>query len=110
MSSTDGGEDTKDIDAFWSDRIVPAARALRERGRTFFPAGFEEAPSWYEPYTTRPEQELESMGEVVQALEEIWKDDAELVALAGPLAALSEQVAPVAGESEDVSPFVYVMF
>jgi hypothetical protein len=104
---------SKLLQQFWTEQLVPAAEALRARGVHFFELRPDAAAKTYysrpdesEPFFTIEPRECESL------LKEMWKRQElpELVELAGSLVALAKPLAPAADVEGDVSPFIYVMF
>jgi hypothetical protein len=97
---------------FYFERLVPAADSLKRRGAVFFPLGPDSAASWYENAPEYPElTEIESDSFGLD-LKEIWekKGFAELADLALAIGDLAKELEIAEDQSEDVSPFVYVMF
>lgn len=126
MSSTElRGEErdtAKDRSAsdFFREVLVPVALRERASGREFFALRPDaEAESYYvEPTKSlmRPEDfELragESVEEFVRELAALWASEGreELAAMAPRLAALAAELREDEEQSDDVSPFMYVMF
>jgi hypothetical protein len=107
MSST---EDERRARAFFREKLLPAAAALRERGVAFFPLGPDDADSWFEaPPAGDP---FLTLGDLETALREHWEAEGlpELAALARSLADLADALEIREQDSADVSPFVYVMY
>lgn len=106
--------------AFFREVLVPVALAERARGREFFaPRPDDEAASYYVEPTKRemkPEDfELrasESIEEFVRELAALWASEGceELAATAPRLASLAYELREDEAQSDDVSPFMYVMF
>jgi hypothetical protein len=116
MSSTNpkGGSsvDRDRLRRFYLEKLVPAAEQLRKRGVTMFPLGADDAPSWYADPPTYPELIEIDPASFGEDLKRLWqsKDLPELSDLAVALGGLAGELEVVAEQSEDVSPFVYVMF
>ena len=126
MSSTEvRGEERDEVkdrsaSAFFREVLVPVALKERESGREFFALRPDSsAESYYVEPTKRemmPEDfELragESVEEFVRALAALWASEGreELAAMAPRLAALAAEVREDEEQSDDVSPFMYVMF
>ncbi len=106
--------DRRLVENFWSQRLIPAAEALRARGVTLLERRPDpQVASYYTPwrgsavpFTTLEPDAWESM------LRRLWLDQGlpELAALAGPLMELSRRLKVPEEEDADVSPFIYVMF
>lgn len=106
--------------AFFREVLVPVALRERESGREFFALRPDEAAESYyvEPTkgSMRPEDfELragESVEEFVRELAALWSSEGreELAAIAPRLAALASEVREDEEQTDDVSPFMYVMF
>jgi len=110
MSSTD---ETK-LRRFFQRELTPAAEALRKRSVELIPLGPDpERESWWEP-APDGEPEFIEVGpeEFARQLEERWTAQGlpELAALAAPLMALADQLEIHQEQSEEISPFVYVMY
>lgn len=119
MSSTDGMSATDDalrtrLDAFFRDKLAPAAEALRARGVHFYTRGREagSGSAWSAPPAGEDFERFDSPAELLTALAEQWRSEGlpELAALAPELAALAEELELSEEDSEEVSPFVYVMY
>ena len=111
MSSTESHESTEARAlAFYQEVVVPTALALQARSREFFPLTWDDAPSFFNPYSASPEHELADLEVSAEALRRMWHVDPELVAIAERLVAFAHEVRPATTESSEVSPFVYVMF
>ena len=109
MSSTDDAR----LRRFFRKRLAPAAEKLRGRGVSFFPLGPElEADTWYTGPPTEPKFTSLKVDECEAALRELWQrqDLPELAELAGELMNLAKHLEVQEEESEDISPFVYVMY
>jgi len=115
MSSTRNPDPDARIDAFFRERLVPAAEALRARGASFFALRPEDrADSFYEPCVHASESELQELeaDQIAAALVERWTRQGlpELAGLVEPMMTLAREVGPREDESGEVSPFIYVMF
>jgi hypothetical protein len=116
MSSTNpkGGKpvDRERLRRFYLEQLVPAAERLRKRGVTLFPLGADDAPSWYADPPSYPELTAIEPASFGEDLKLLWqsKNLPELAELAVALGSLAGELEIVAEQSEDVSPFVYVMF
>jgi len=109
MRSTDANR----LRRFFRKRLVPAAEALRARGVSFFPLGPEPEPdSWYTGPPTEPKFTSLNVDECEAALHELWQgqDLPELAELASEMMNLAKHLEVQEEESEDISPFVYVMY
>jgi hypothetical protein len=105
---------------FFREVLVPAALRERDSGREFFALRPDaESESYYvEPTKSamRPEdfelRACESVEEFVRALAALWASEGgvELAAMAPRLAALAAEVREDEEQTDDVSPFMYVMF
>jgi hypothetical protein len=101
----------RELRRFFQERIVPAARALRERGVSFFPVEPDPAAASYWTARQSGEGYVFAVGEdVASELHELWHEHPELQALAGDLAAMTRTLAERRDESADVSSFIYAMF
>ncbi len=105
---------------FFNDLLSPLAVRERDRAKSFFPLGADpRAESYYvEPprrVMAAADFELraaESLADFVKELTALWASEGheELAALAPRLLALAEEMGEREEQSEDVSPFMYVMF
>lgn len=105
----DGRE--RELRRFFQERIVPAAEALRERQVSFFELEPDRSAKSY--WKTRPRGEgyVFSVGDdMAGELHEMWRDHAEVQALADDLASMTRTLAERREESADVSSFIYAMF
>jgi hypothetical protein len=101
------------VDAFFREKLLPAAEQLRGRGITFFPLAFEDGPTWYVPYApTAPELDQFQIQECESRLRQLWEADSltELTRLAGPLIELAKELEAKPDEKGEVSEFIYEMF
>jgi hypothetical protein len=116
MSSTNpnAGQpvDRERLRRFFLEQLVPAAERLRKRGVTLFPLGADDAPSWYADPPSYPELTEIEPASFGDDLKRLWqsKNLPELSELAVALGGLAGELEVVADQSEDVSPFIYVMF
>jgi hypothetical protein len=105
----DGGE--RELRAFFRDRVVPAARTLKERGVEFFALEPDRSRESY--WNRRPSGEgyVFAIGDdLAGELHEMWRKYPELQALADDLAAMTRTMAERPQKSADVSSFIYAMF
>jgi hypothetical protein len=111
MSSTD--ESRARLEAFFAERLVPAAESLRARGVQFFPLGADaEAPTYWHRRDDAGDY-LDSVDPAATAerLRAMWAEHPELVALVDPLLELASTLArPADEQSPEVSPFIYAMY
>ncbi len=102
MSSTDDRSDPsmsqRRLHEFYRQRLVPVADALRKGGVTFFPLKADDQASWYMPAPSEPELMEMTPESFPDELEKLWR------------AKGMSELADLAKESDDVSPFIYVMF
>jgi hypothetical protein len=126
MSLTEARDEERDADrdrsasAFFREVLVPVALRERARGREFFSLRPDAAAESYyvEPTKRAMESEdfelraSESIEEFVRELAALWSSEGreELAAMAPRLAALASEVREDEEQSDDVSPFMYVMF
>ena len=118
-SVKDEGKD-ESAAAFFREVLVPVALREREAGREFFALRPEEAVESYYVEPTkramRPEdfelRAADSVEDFVRELAALWSSEGreELAATAPRLAALAAEVREDEEQSDDVSPFMYVMF
>ena len=115
---------TKDKDIlaaeFFKEHLTPLAARERDREKSFFPLGADQrAESYYAEPTRRvmrvSDFELRaahSLADFVKELAALWSNEGheELAALAPRLLELAEEMGAHEEQSEDVSPFMYVMF
>ena len=113
MSSTD--KDTRDearVRRVFHEQLVPAARALRERGIELLTTGPDDEETWWcSPGSTPDFVTLEAEG-LEGALRELWSEDElpELHAVAGLMAELARSLEVRDQEDDSVSDLVYVMY
>jgi hypothetical protein len=126
MSLTEVRDEERDADkdrsatAFFREVLVPAALRERESGREFFALRPDAAAESYYVEPTRREMspedfELrasESIEAFVRELAALWSSEGreELAAMAPRLASLASELREDEQQSDDVSPFMYVMF
>jgi hypothetical protein len=114
MSSTDDRAASEAaLRAFFRDRLVPAAEALRARGVELFPLSSDAgADSYWETPAAGDEFEELDPDAIARALEARWQglDLAELRDLVEPLMALARELEVTEEPTSEVSPFVYVMY
>lgn len=120
VEDVDAGKDRRAAD-FFNEVLVPVALRERERGREFFALRPDaSAESYYvEPTKRAMRQEdfelraADSVEEFVRELAALWASEGreELAAAMAPrLAALASEVREDEEQTDDVSPFMYVMF
>jgi hypothetical protein len=106
--------------AFFREVLVPVALRERESGREFFALRPDAAAESYYVEPTKREMRPEdfelraadSVEDFVRELAALWSSEGreELAAMAPRLAALAAEVRENEGQTDDVSPFMYVMF
>jgi len=113
MSSTDDASRAR-LDAFFREKLAPLAEALRARGVRFYARGTEAEPgsAWSAPPAGEDFERFDSPVDLLTALAEQWRGEGlpELAALAPELAALADELEISEEDSDEVSPFVYVMY
>lgn len=118
MSLTDDGH--AEIRRFFEEELLPAAERRRREGRAAFPSGpAPEALSYFKA-RRRPSMApadfeqagIETPEALSTALTDLWRGrgDADLAALAPGVARLAELLRRREEQTDDVSPFIYVMF
>lgn len=110
MSSTD---DRARLEAFFAERLVPAAESLRARGVEFFPLGPDaDAPTyWHRRDDATDYLDSVDPAQTAARLREMWAEHPELAALVDPLLELAGALArPADEQSPEVSPFIYAMY
>ena len=120
MSSTDRNDPDAAIRAFCSETFRPLADRVAAEGRRFFPHGPDPAESSYyvrRGRTSMRKADFESPAfqtadEFAGELAAMWKAQGfdALCPLAPAMARLAQQLQQVEEQSDEVSPFVYVMF
>lgn len=126
MSLTEARDEERDADkdrsatAFFREVLIPVALRERATGREFFALRpDDEAESYYvEPTRSVMEpadfelRAAESVEEFVRELAALWSSEGreDLTAMAPRLAALASEVREDEEQTDDVSPFMYVMF
>ncbi len=114
MSSTeDLAASEAALRAFFRDRLVPAAAALRARGVELFPLSPDAgADSYWETPAEGDEFEELDPDAIASALDARWESLGldELRALVEPLMALARELEVTEEPTSEVSPFVYVMY
>jgi hypothetical protein len=106
--------------AFFREVLVPAALRERESGREFLALRPDAAAESYYVEPTKREMRPEdfelraadSLEDFVRELAALWSSEGreELAAMAPRLAALAAEVRTDEEQTDDVSPFMYVMF
>jgi hypothetical protein len=119
VEERDAGRD-RSAAAFFDEVLVPVALVERERGRAFFALRPDaSAESYYVEPTKRamkPEdfelRAADSVEEFVRELAALWASEGreELASMAPRLAALASELREDEEQTDDVSPFMYVMF
>jgi len=103
------------LNDLFDEVLCRAAERCKAANRRFFPFGPDTgAATWYQQLPPSEDQifwELQPH-DCCQPLSDLWaaQDLPELVALVPHLAALANAFESQQSESEDVSPFVYVMY
>ena len=101
-------------DAFFKDRLTPAAEALRKRGVRFFPpAPDAEADTYFESRDPNAPLIVEiDLDDAAALLAQMWaaQDLPELADLAAELVELAKSLKQEEQDSGDISPFIYEMF
>ena len=101
----------RELRQFFDERIVSAARTLRDRGVSFFAVAPDRAAASYWNARPRGEGYVFAIGDdLASELHEMWREYPELQALAADLAAMTRTLAERREESADVSSFIYAMF
>jgi hypothetical protein len=101
----------RELHQFFHERIVPAARTLRDRGVSFFQLGPDRTATSYWNVRPRGEGYVFAVGDdLAGELHEVWREYPELQALAADLASMTRTLAERRAESADVSSFIYAMF
>jgi hypothetical protein len=126
MSLTEARDEERDArkersaSAFFNEVLVPVALRERAAGREFFALCPDASAESYYVEPTNPSMEAEdfelraadSVEEFVRELAALWMTEGleELAAMAPRLAALAAEVREDEEQTDDVSPFMYVMF
>jgi len=120
MSSTDPREADDAIRRFFDAELLPLAERRRREGRASFPTHPDPAAATY--YQTRSKTSMaprdfevsgtESVAAFEKALADLWRPQgyADLVAVAPGMARLAAMLQQREEQSEEISPFIYVMF
>ena len=98
---------------FFARKLVPAAQTLQGRDVRFFPLGPDAAESWYEDGPAGEPEFVEiEVEDCERMLREMWERDGmpELAALAADLMKLAREIELDEEQSDDVSPFMYVIY
>jgi hypothetical protein len=108
------------LDKFYSTQLLRVSQQYRREGRQVLAGNPDpQLPSYYvqRSQTTMTKKDFETgscrdTDELAEALREMWGDQGfeELAELAPQLAKLAARLKGSQHESEDVSPFVYVMY
>jgi hypothetical protein len=117
MSSTSSGGGAR---RFFDEQLMPAAKRMRAGRGDLFPTGREDGPgSYYTPRSRtrmdRADFELERLGspdDLEPALRGFWdgRGFPELAGLAPGLTDVARALHETEEQTEEVSPFIYVMF
>ena len=120
MSLTEEKTIDAQIQLFFFDKLLPLARRIHSENRIYFPTGFDPIARSY--YMSRKKTSMDkadfeltscySTDGLRQYLHEMWTDqgDSELAALACEMSHLADLLYQIEDETEEVSPFIYVMF
>jgi hypothetical protein len=105
---------------FFDELLAPLAERERAAAKSFFPLGADpRAESYYVEPTRRAMEASDfelraarSLADFVKELAALWASEGheELAALAPRLLELAEEMREQEEQTEDVSPFIYVMF
>jgi hypothetical protein len=105
---------------FFNEHLAPLAERDRDAAKSFFPLGADSREESYYAEPTRRVMEASdfelraahSLADFVKELASLWANEGNegLAALAPWLLELAEEMGQQAEQSEDVSPFMYVMF
>jgi hypothetical protein len=120
MNSIDTHTAATHIREFFDRELLPAAAGLRQSGRIFFPTRAEfGTESYYIPRTKTTMArtdfelgELTTVENLEEAMRKLWiaQDYPELVPLAPSLAQIACEVRLRDEQTDEVSPYIYVMF
>ena len=120
MSLIRSGRTSSSVMKFFFKELMPLAEQLRGEGKAFFPLkGDPGAETYYirRDKTTIAPEDFEVVGcDAVEgfqdALVDLWTSQGypQLTALAPTLSRLARSLYRVEEQSEEVSPFIYVMF
>jgi hypothetical protein len=126
MSLTEARDEERDADrdrsaiAFFREVLVPAALRERASGREFFALRPDASSESYYVEPTKREMKpedfelraSESIEAFVRELAALWSSEGreDLAAMAPRLASLASELREDEEQSDDVSPFMYVMF
>ena len=102
--------DERALREFYRTQLAPAAARLRERRSGVFELGATDEESWYVDYTSGTELGEMSTESFEDRLYEVWKGDPELLELIPGLMEMSRGLEVKLEETDDVSPFIYIMF
>jgi hypothetical protein len=108
------------LDKFYSSQLLRVSQQYQHEGRRLLAGNPDpQLPSYYaqRSRTTMTKEDFETgscrgIGELAEALRQMWDDQGftELSDLAPQMANLAARLKGSQHESEDVSPFVYVMY
>jgi hypothetical protein len=101
----------RELRRFFHERIAPAAEVLRKRGVSFFALAPDRTQTSYWSVRPRHEGYIFQIGDDLEGeFRELWREYAELQALADDLADMTRTMGERRQESADVSSFIYAMF
>ena len=120
MSLIRSDRTSSSVRKFFLKELIPLAEQLRGEGKAFFPVkGDPGATTYYiqRDKTTMTPEDFEVVGcDAVEGFEEalidLWRSQGypQLTALAPTLSRLARSLYHVEEQTEEVSPFIYVMF
>ena len=120
MSSTKADGAIPEVKKFFFEELMPLAEKLRDEGKSFFAVRPDPAAKTY--YIKRKKTAMDpasfevagcdSFDSFEKALADMWTSQGypELAVLAPTLLKLTKSIYSVEEQSEEVSPFIYVMF
>jgi len=97
------------VQRFFKKQLLPAAAGVHRRGATFYPAGPDDAESWYCDAPEEPDLMEIDERRWSALLEARWNGEG-LAELAGPLVDLARKLRSRAPQSNELSPFIYVIY
>lgn len=96
---------------FFHERLVPAARTLRDRGVSFFALEPDRTATSYWNSRPRGEEYVFAIADdLAGELHTMWREHPELQTFADDLASMARTLGERREESADVSSFIYAMF
>jgi len=120
MSSTDPTETETAVRTFFEQRLMPLALRMAAEGKPFFPMHPDpKLASYYKDRTQKGMKKedfevpaCDGFEEFARGMAEMWRAQGhkELAELVPELAGLAKQLYSVEEQTEEVSPFIYVMF